>query len=83
MTTTDTLRRLRFAEINNPDEDWERVKAYLPDNYQVVRLALDLPDGEVGRRLLIIGTDVAGWTLDEYVIPRLASGLIFAQELTV
>ncbi len=83
MTTgTNTLRRLRFAEISNPDEDWERVKAYLPDNYQVTRIAVEVPDGEVMIRLLIIGTDVAGWTMDEYVIPRLASGLIFATEIS-
>ena len=29
----------------------------------------------------IAGRDVAGWTLDAYVIPRLASGLYFATEI--
>lgn len=52
----------------------ERVHAYLPSNYGVRKL----DDG----RLEIYGHDVAGWTLDEYVIPRLASGLIFAEEVT-
>jgi hypothetical protein len=31
----------------------------------------------------ITGTDQAGWTLDDYVIPRLASGLIVAKEVEV
>jgi hypothetical protein len=31
---------------------------------------------------LIEGEDNAGWTLDGYVIPRLASGLIFAKEVS-
>jgi hypothetical protein len=42
------------------------------------------PDGENPSYLLdviIAGCDVAGWTLDGYVIPRLASGLIFCVEL--
>jgi hypothetical protein len=30
---------------------------------------------------VIAGEDVAGWMLDDYVIPRLASGLIFANEI--
>ena len=49
------------------------IEAYMPDNYSVV--------GEYGDCVLIAGHDHAGWTLDEYVIPRLASGLHFAHEL--
>jgi hypothetical protein len=52
-----------------------RVKAYLPGNYT----ATLADDGLI----TIEGEDVAGWTLDDYVIPRLASGLIFAEEVTV
>ena len=33
--------------------------------------------------VLIVGRDSAGWTLDGYVIPRLASGTIFAEEVSV
>ncbi len=83
MTSTE-MHKLRYAEITNlrfEDVEESRVKAYLPANYQVVRIMLDLPDGEVMERLLIVGTDVAGWTLEDYVIPRLASGLIFAEEV--
>lgn len=46
------------------------VTPYLPRNYH----ASEHPDG-----VLISGADVAGWTLEDYVIPRLASGLIFAE----
>lgn len=51
----------------------EQVQAYLPDNYHAVVI-----DG----RVEIHGHDVAGWTLDGYVLPRLASGLHFAEEIT-
>jgi len=52
------------------------VSAYLPDNYRVVT------SHELNGRLEVIvrGYDKQGWTLDGYVIPRLASGLIFATE---
>jgi hypothetical protein len=49
------------------------ITAYLPGNYRVIAVL----DGCT----VIGGEDNAGWTLDDYVIPRLASGLIFAQEI--
>ena len=49
-----------------------RVQAYLPRNYE----AFPHTEG-----ILIVGHDDAGWTLDGYVIPRLASGLIGCREL--
>ena len=50
------------------------VRAYLPHNYKVVA---------EGKTMIVIeGEDDAGWTLDSYVIPRLASGLISAREVT-
>ena len=72
--------KLRFALVQN-EIDIDRVEPYMPGNYQVKHFALQLPDGEIAEHLIIIGTDVAGWTMDEYVIPRLASGLIFAEEI--
>lgn len=48
------------------------IERYLPSNYW----AEEQTDGSVK----ISGHDSAGWTLDGYVIPRLASGLIFATE---
>ena len=52
------------------------IEAYLPANYRIVH-ELDRPRAE----FVIAGRDSAGWTLDGYVIPRLASGLIQAQEV--
>jgi hypothetical protein len=48
------------------------VQDYLPTNYK----AFEVPQG-----ILIAGYDDHGWTLDGYVIPRLASGLIAAKEI--
>jgi len=50
------------------------VVAYLPSNYRVT--------GNTQTAITIEGEDSAGWTLDGYVIPRLASGLIWAREET-
>ena len=51
------------------------VRAYLPRCY-TAELA-HAPD----RSVVISGYDDRGWTLDGYVIPRLASGLIVAREV--
>jgi hypothetical protein len=51
----------------------DEVARYLPANYKVT--------GEDAGAVVIEGTDDHGWTLDDYVIPRLASGLIHAEEL--
>jgi hypothetical protein len=48
--------------------------AYMPANYT----ATCYPELNV---TLIEGEDVPGWTLDDYVIPRLASGLMHAKEI--
>ena len=58
--------------------DIGRVEAYLPGNYEVA-YAYESPLH--GPAVVIEGTDVAGWTLDGYVLPRLASGLIFGAEI--
>lgn len=60
----------RYALVNGPIDT---IRAYLPDNYSAARAGDSV--------VLIHGQDVAGWTLDAYVIPRLASGLYFAREL--
>lgn len=49
-----------------------RAENYMPANYQVV---------EHQHSLFLIGTDNAGWTLHDYVLPRLASGSIYATEV--
>lgn len=53
--------------------DAAAVSAYLPENYRVL--------GSVDGQAVIGGRDAVGWTLDAYVIPRLASGLYFATEV--
>lgn len=63
---------MRYALIRNSNE--QEVAAYLPSNYKVL--------GTEGDDVLIGGQDNAGWTLDDYVLPRLASGLRFGQELS-
>lgn len=49
-----------------------QIEPYLPSNY----IAYDTAAGAV-----IEGEDSCGWTLDDYVIPRLASGLYFGIEI--
>ena len=71
---------LRSAIVHVPDGEspeavCEQVADYLPSNYSVMVLR---PDDEV----IISGYDEAGWTLDGYVVPRLASGLLSATEVT-
>lgn len=63
----------RIALIHAPAE---RVEAYLPANYSVAE------EDPSSRTCVIRGEDVAGWTLDDYVLPRLASGLMFGEEVT-
>lgn len=65
---------MRFAKVNASARE---VKPYLPGNYEVV--AEWGPLGPV----LVGGRDRAGWTLDDYVLPRLASGLHFGKEIPV
>jgi hypothetical protein len=79
----------RRAIITGGADSLEQVQRYLPVNY-TARLSHLLPAqafNEDGRSIpayavLIEGEDVAGWTLEDYVLPRLASGLIVAREFT-
>jgi hypothetical protein len=72
MPTTET-RTLRIAHVTN-GRDAKQVWAFLPGNYAIISGI----DGEY----LIAGYDNAGWTMDDYVIPRMASGLIWVKEVT-
>ena len=65
----------RSAKLTGTHAILATIKTYLPSNYQATRLEDD--------SILISGFDEAGWTLDGYVIPRLASGLYFAEETDV
>lgn len=66
--------RVRTAIVRGSGISADRVAAYLPRGYRVVAVSSDA--------IAIAGTDSAGWTLDDYVIPRLASGCMFATETT-
>jgi hypothetical protein len=63
----------RYAKVYGATQS--TVAAYLPAGYKVVEVD---DDGAV----IISGTDNLGWTLDDYVIPRLRSGGIVAKEVT-
>ena len=68
---------MKFAVVKNA-RDAKQLWAYLPENYRIIGGDIGWPGKPV---YVIAGTDEAGWTLADYVIPRLASGLIFATEL--
>ena len=76
----------REAIVTGGARNLDEVRAYLPSNYQADEVIVNRTDWAVEPyrqevRILIHGEDMAGWTLDGYVIPRLASGLIFAEEV--
>jgi hypothetical protein len=64
--------RTAHVGIADPSQG-QVVAAYLPSNYKVTEVH--------DTYAVIAGVDDAGWTLDDYVIPRLASGLFFAKEI--
>ena len=57
------------AIIRGMAYDVDVIRRYLPSNYFAFTFAHDV---------IIVGIDEGGWTLEDYVIPRLASGLIWA-----
>lgn len=67
---------IRYAIVNNITVG--TCSAYLPGNYSVIFTFLNDSGNE---SCVIAGKDNAGWTLDDYVIPRLASGLYHCQEI--
>lgn len=77
MTTIDAQPPVRKAVIARRDmkPTVEAASRYLPGNYHVTGWTDDL--------IMIEGSDDAGWTLDDYVIPRLASGLITCREVSI
>jgi hypothetical protein len=80
----EKISALRYARVRHnpkvdpPLEEFLAVIArYLPENYQA-----EIVETGGGPVVEIVGEDVAGWTLVGYVIPRLASGLYWAEEVT-
>ena len=51
------------------------VAQYLPNNFRVLGRSLD------NSKTIIVGVDDHGWTLEDYVIPRLGSALIHCEEV--
>jgi hypothetical protein len=74
------MEKTRYATVRGNGLTREGLSRYLPANYAVigVRAEGESPNDAV---FVIAGTDNAGWTMEDYVIPRLASGLIWAKEL--
>ena len=64
----------RFALVTPTTRPLAEIAAYMPSNYYVAR---ETPEG-----WLIAGSDSAGWTLDDYIKPRLLSGSIGSKEIT-
>ncbi len=80
----------RYALVSTHSATPETIDRYLPANYQrvaevdllVENVRLRDGDGNILRKYVLIeGEDNSGWTLDGYVIPRLASGLIGAHAI--
>lgn len=83
----------RYAIIKNA-ESRKQLESYLPANYEVI-YEFDSADGyrydehdnpiqpplRTHNGFVIAGEDHAGWTFEDYVRPRLASGLIYATEI--
>lgn len=57
------------------------VNRYLPSNYRVDRTTVPPSEWGGAGEVLVVGHDVAGWTLDGYVLPRLASGMYYGEEV--
>lgn len=67
---------VRYAIVNNATVG--AVSAYLPGNYEVIFTF----ENERGNEACVIaGTDSCGWTLNDYVMPRLASGMYGCEEI--
>lgn len=54
-------------------ESLETVQRYLPEHFGAYKNDAGI--------IIIFGEDVAGWTMQDYVLPRLSSGLIAAREI--
>lgn len=80
---TEPPERFALVSVTRGDTA-ETVQRYLPDNYGVnTAIRTPITDPETGLACVLVqGRDVAGWTLDDYVIPRLGSGLIGAREVS-
>lgn len=63
---------MKQAYIRDRAREVDVIRRYLPTNY----IAFTWGNG-----VWIEGNDVAGWTMEGYVIPRLASGGFYVSEM--
>ena len=75
-----TITRSANLTLERTPENIARVEAYLPSNYWVSPIRGWNDATPPVAVIKSAGADNAGWTLDGYVLPRLASGLIFGRE---
>lgn len=73
---------MRYATVSRRQgrtqaDDERSVAALLPSRYDVVRSW----EQGASRVVLVAGQDFAGWTMDGYVLPRLASGGWYGHEV--
>jgi hypothetical protein len=72
--------KIRYARVSTVRESTEGIERYLPANYRVVYVHSD--DTQPLQQFLIVaGEDNAGWTMEDYVVPRLQSGMIGVREI--
>ena len=67
---------IRLVTVDPDRTTKDEVARYLPSNFKIIGTT------ENGR-FIVAGRDVAGWTVEDYIIPRLASGLIASETLEV
>jgi hypothetical protein len=75
----DLKKPMRYAIVHEDAGKGEQITRYLPDNYTLIGRSPIMASNRV--EFLIAGRDHAGWTLDGYVLPRLASGLYYGHEI--
>lgn len=63
---------IRIAVVEGKANDCDAIRRYLPTNYGASTYGMDV---------VITGRDYNGYTMKDYVLPRLASGMYFAREL--
>lgn len=71
------MKNIKTIHIETPVRNLDEVSKYLPGNYMVTGFQYDAT--RQANMIVVTGEDVAGWTAESYVIPRLASGMYSAK----
>jgi hypothetical protein len=72
----------RYAMVRGYEITCEKVAPYLPSNYRVEGQTTTTETWGAEYPIVVIsGKDESGFTLHDYVIPRLGSGLMSATEI--